>query len=225
MAQAIQRKPEAPAVVRASALQRSIKVEQLTCCIGAEISNVRLATAAIDDDLLAEIRSLLLKHRVLFFRDQDISRAEHVAFARRFGELEDHPVAGSDPDHPGLVRIYKSLDSEKEHYENAFHCDATWRECPPFGCVLRCVETPEVGGDTIWVNMVEAYEKLPDSIKARIKGLRAKHSIEHTFGAAMPPEARMKLAAQYPATEHPVVRMHPETGERSSSSAASPATS
>jgi taurine dioxygenase len=214
MTQAIQRRPETPAVVRAHTLQNSIKVEQLTCSIGAELSNVSLAAAAVDDTLLAEIRSLLLKHRVLFFRDQDISRAEHVAFARRFGELEDHPVAGSDPDHPGLVRIYKSLDSKKEHYENAFHCDATWRERPPFGCVLRCVETPEVGGDTIWVNMVEAYKNLPDFIKARIEGLRAKHSIEHTFGAAMPPEARAKLAAQYPAAEHPVVRTHPETGEK-----------
>src|SRR5499433_2088918 len=181
MTQAIQRKPEAPAVVHASALQRSLKVEQLTCSIGAEVSNVSLATAAIDDDLLAEIRSLLLKHRVLFFRDQAITRADHVAFARRFGKLEDHPVAGSDPDHPGLVRIYKDLSSPPEHYENGYHCDATWRESPPMGCVLRCVETPEVGGDTIWVNMVEAYRRLPEHIKAQIAGLRARHSIEATF--------------------------------------------
>jgi taurine dioxygenase len=121
MTQAIQRKPEAPAVMRASALQRLLKAEQVTCSIGAEVSNVSLATAAVDDALLVEIRSLLLKYRVLFFRDQDITHVEHVAFARRFGELEDHPVAGSDPDHPGLVRIYKSLDSKKEHYEQAFH--------------------------------------------------------------------------------------------------------
>ena len=89
--------------------------------------------------------------------------AEHVALAERFGPLEDHPVAGSDPDHPGLVRIYKDLDSKPEHYENAFHCDATWREVPPFGSVLRCVEGPPVGGDTIWVNMAEAYRRLPDA--------------------------------------------------------------
>src|SRR5262245_40380212 len=198
----------APAVVRAQS-RGSIRVDPLTCTIGAELSNVSLGDASRDAELFAEIRSLLLKHRVLFFRDQDITRAEHVAFARRFGELEDHPVVGSDPDHPGLVRIYKSLDSKKEHYENAFHCDATWRECPPFGCVLRCVEAPEVGGDTIWVNMVEAYEKLPDTVKARIDGLRAKHSIENTFGAALPPEERAQLAAQSPGAEHPVVRTHP----------------
>src|SRR5262245_18916541 len=214
MTQAIQRKPEAPAVVRANALQRSLKVEQLTCCIGAEISNVSLATAAVDDALLAEIRSLLLKHRVLFFRDQDITRAEHVAFAQRFGELEDHPVAGSDPDHPGLVRIYKSLDSKKEHYENAWHTDGTWRETPAMGCVLRCVECPPVGGDTMWANMALAYENLPDSIKQQIAELRANHSFESSFAAAMPIEKRLAMKAQYPDTEHPVVRTHPETGEK-----------
>ena len=112
--------------------------------------------------LVAEIRALLLKHRVLFFRDQDITRAEHVAFARHFGELEDHPVAGSDPENPGLVRIYKSPDTPNDRYENAWHTDATWREKPPFGCVLRCVECPPVGGDTMWANMALAYERLPE---------------------------------------------------------------
>ena len=111
---------------------------------------------------MAEIRALLLKHKVLFFRDQDITRAEHVAFARHFGELEDHPVAGSDPENPGLVRIYKSPDSPNDRYENSWHTDATWREKPPFGCVLRCVECPPVGGDTMWANMALAYERLPE---------------------------------------------------------------
>ena len=72
-----------------------MKVEQLTCTIGAELIGVNLADAVHDDGLFAEIRAQLLKHRVVFLRDQDITRAEHVAFARRFGELEDHPVAGS----------------------------------------------------------------------------------------------------------------------------------
>src|SRR5689334_7882365 len=98
----------APAVVAADSLTSSIRVEPLTCTIGAELSNVSLGAASRDAALAAEIRSLLLKYRVLFFRDQDITRAEHVAFARHFGALEDHPVVGSDPDHAGLVRIYKS---------------------------------------------------------------------------------------------------------------------
>ncbi|MDN3922945.1 TauD/TfdA dioxygenase family protein [Roseateles violae] len=204
----------APAVVQAAALTRSIRVEQLTCAIGAELSNVNLGAASRDPGLVAEIRALLLKHRVLFFRDQDITRAEHVAFARHFGELEDHPVAGSDPDNPGLVRIYKSPEQPNDRYENAWHTDATWREQPPFGCVLRCVECPPVGGDTMWANMVLAYEKLPEDVKSRIAGLRARHSIEASFGAAMPVEKRLGLHAQFPDAEHPVVRIHPETGEK-----------
>jgi taurine dioxygenase len=205
---------EAPAVVRPGALRNSIRVEQLTCAIGAELSNVNLGDASRDPILVAEIRQLLLRHKVLFFRDQDITRAEHVAFARHFGDLEDHPVAGSDPENPGLVRIYKSPDSPNDRYENAWHADATWREKPPFGCVLRCVECPPVGGDTMWANMVLAYEKLPEHIKTQIAGLRARHSIEASFGAAMPIEKRHALHAQFPDAEHPVVRTHPETGEK-----------
>ena len=191
-----------------------MQVEQLSCNIGAELFGVNLAEAIHDAGLFAEIRAQLLKHRVLFLRDQDISRAEHVAFARRFGELEDHPVIGSHPDHPGLVQVYKNPDSPVDRYENSWHTDASWREAPPMGCVLRCVECPPVGGDTMWANMVVAYERLPDDVKAKLEGLRARHSIEATFGAAMPIEKRLALKAQYPDAEHPVVRTHPETGEK-----------
>ena len=111
--------PTAPAIVSAAALQDSIRVEPLTCTIGAELSNVNLGVASRDPVMMSEINSLLLKYKVLFFRDQDITRAEHVAFASHFGELEDHPVAGSDPDHPGLVQIYRGGDAKDEHYENA----------------------------------------------------------------------------------------------------------
>ena len=202
-----------PALVRRTSIG-SIQAKRLTVGIGAELSNLNLADAAEDDALFAEVRSLLLQHKVLFLRDQEITRAQHVAFASRFGSLEDHPVVGSDPDHPGLVRIYKDLDSPPEHYENAWHCDATWRDAPPMGAVLRCIECPETGGDTIWANMAKAYEDLPPHIKDQIADLRASHSIESTFGAAMPMEQRHALKARFPDAEHPVVRTHPETGEK-----------
>ncbi|UTW12383.1 TauD/TfdA dioxygenase family protein [Marinobacterium rhizophilum] len=188
--------------------------EQLTCSIGAELQGLNIADAINDDGLFNEIKALLLEHKVLFLRDQAISRAEHLAFARRFGELEDHPVAGSDPEHPGLVRIYKSPEQPNDRYENAWHTDATWRETPPMGAVLRCIECPPVGGDTLWANMALAYEKLPEDIKRRIAGLRARHSIEATFGAAMPIDKRLALKAQFPDAEHPVVRPHPQSGEK-----------
>ena len=189
-----------------------MKVEKLTRTIGAEVSGIRLGDAAHDAGLFAEIRALLLAHRVLFLRDQDITRAEHVAFARRFGDLEDHPIAGSDPEHPGLVRIYRS--EERNPYENNWHVDGLWRDNPAMGAVLRCIECPSDGGDTIWANMVEAYSRLPEDLKTRIAGLRAKSSIEHSFGAAMSMEDRQALSAKHPPAEHPVVRTHPETGEK-----------
>jgi taurine dioxygenase len=192
----------------------TMRVEPMTRALGAELHGIDLADAVHDDAMFAEIRALLLKHKVLFLRAQHFTRAKHVAFARRFGPLEDHPVVGSDPEHPGLVRIYKGPDSRQEQYENAWHCDTTWRECPQFGAVLRCVEGPAVGGDMLWANMALAYERLPENIKAQIAGLRARHSIEASFGAAMPAEKRLALHAQFPDAEHPVVRTHPETGEK-----------
>ncbi|QBY55139.1 TauD/TfdA dioxygenase family protein [Cupriavidus oxalaticus] len=191
-----------------------MRVEQLTCAIGAELIGVSLADAIHDDGLFAGIREALLKHRVLFLRDQDITAAQHVAFARRFGELEDHPVTGSDPENPGLVQIYKTPANPPDRYENAWHTDATWREVPPLGAVLRCRECPPIGGDTMWANMVLAYENLPGHVKEQIADLRARHSIEASFGAAMPIERRLALKSQFPDAEHPVVRTHPETGEK-----------
>jgi len=191
-----------------------MRVEKLTANIGAEIHGVDLAEAARNDDLFGAIKQALLEHKVLFLRQQVISKGDHVAFAERFGKLEDHPVAGSDLYHPGLVCIYKDLDSPPDFYENAWHCDATWRECPPMGAVLRCIECPQVGGDTLWANMAKAYADLPEHIKETIDGLYARHSIEASFGARMPIEKRHALKAQYPDAEHPVVRTHPETGEK-----------
>ena len=190
------------------------RVQPLTATIGAELFDVDLGEVSRDAALFAELRALLLRHKVLFLRDQDFSRAEHVALAERFGPLEDHPALGSDPDHPGLVRIYKDLDSAPEHYENSFHCDTTWRVNPSMGSVLRAVQIPPVGGDTIWVNMAQAYARLPESVKERIDGLRARHSIEASFGAKLPIEARHALHDRFPDAEHPVVRTHPETGEK-----------
>jgi taurine dioxygenase len=202
----------APVVVRAETLNSSLKVERVSPALGAEISNISLHNAVEDDDLFGEIRALLLQHKVLFFRDQDISPETHVAFARRFGRLEDHPVAPSHPDHPELLLLYR--ETEQRSYENTWHSDATWRAEPPFGAVLRCVSCPEVGGDTMWANMALAYAHLPGDIKQRIAGLRAKHSIEHSFGGYMSAEERAKLSAANPMVEHPVVRTHPETGEK-----------
>lgn len=194
-----------------------MRIEPMTCAIGAELLDVNLGDAVRDDGLFNEIYAALLKHKVLFLRDQTLdklSRHDHMAFAQRLGQLEDHPVAPSHPEAPGLVQIYKNPDSPIDRYENSWHCDGTFRATPAKACVLRCIECPPVGGDTMWANMVLAYDQLPASVKADIEGLIASHSFNASFGAAMPTDKRLALKAQYPDAEHPVVRTHPETGEK-----------
>jgi taurine dioxygenase len=194
-----------------------VRIEQLTCAIGAELHDVNLGDAVRDEALFQEIYAALLQHKVLFLRDQTLdklSRLDHMAFANKLGELETHPMVPSHPDAPGLVQIYKTPDSPIDRYENAWHTDGTWREAPALGCVLRCIECPPVGGDTMWANMVLAYEKLPQRVKEQINHLIANHSFNASFASAMPQDKRLAMRAQYPDAEHPVVRTHPETGEK-----------
>ena len=182
-----------------------MQIEQLTCNIGAELTGVNLRDAGNDESLFNEIYAALLKHRVLFLRDQDISSKEHAAFAARMGELEDHPILPTPEDTPGLVRIYKTPDKPVGRYENVWHHDNTWRAVPSKACVLRCVECPSVGGDTMWVNMVAAYENLPDDVKAQIADLRASHSFLDTMSAMIPEEQHAAMREKWPAVEHRVV--------------------
>ncbi len=194
-----------------------MRLEPMTCAIGAELLDLNLGDAVHDDALFNAVYDALLKYKVLFLRDQTLdklSRHDHMAFAQRLGQLEDHPMAPSHPEAPGLVQIYKNPDSPVDRYENAWHTDGTWRETPALGCVLRCIECPPVGGDTAWANMVLAYDKLPAHVKSEIDGLWANHSFNSSFAAAMPQEKRLAMKAQYPDAEHPVVRTHPETGEK-----------
>jgi taurine dioxygenase len=213
--------PTAPAIVRPSVRRHSIKVELSTPAIGAELSNISLADAALDPDVIAEIRALWLKHKVLFFRDQNISAMEQQNFAAQFAELEAHPFAPSHPEADKLLMLYRNLDPskpknyvEKASRENLWHADVTYKKAPPRGAVLRFELGPDTGGDTMWSNMVMAYANLPATIKQRIDGLYAKHDAEHTFGAQLPIAERHAMAAKSPAVEHPVVLIHPETGEK-----------
>ncbi len=211
---------KAPAIVRSSIRQHSIKVELSTPAIGAEITNVSLADVAKDPALAAEIRALWLQHKVLFFRDQHVTPMEHQEFAARFGELEAHPTLPMHPEAPMLLPLYRNLDPSKPNHvekasrENIWHVDLSYLQTPTRGAVLRCEACPETGSDTMWANMVLAYEMLPERIKLRIDGLYARHDAEHMFAAQLPIEKRHAVAANMPSVDHPVVREHPETGEK-----------
>lgn len=186
-------------------------VERSTPTIGAQIGGIDLREP-LDDDTYLALRRALLKYKVLFFREQDITPAQQVALAHRFGELEVHPTFPHHPDHDELVIIGRN--ETKRGRENLYHTDVSWREIPSMGSMLRCVQCPEVGGDTIWINMVAAYENLPDDVKARIDGLTAVHEFLPLFGIVIPEDQHAAMRQKYPPAVHPVVRTHPETGEK-----------
>ncbi|MDO8277208.1 MAG: TauD/TfdA family dioxygenase [Burkholderiaceae bacterium] len=185
----------------------------LSPTLGLELEGIALDDAFSDADIRS-LRQLLAEHKVLVFRDQDIAPAHHVAFARHFGELEVHPFIKQHPEHPELVVFTHDADSRGT--ENIFHSDTSFYPAPSMGSILRCIECPEVGGDTIFVNMVAAYEDLPEPVKQKIAGLAAIHDASVTFGGLRTPtpQARQALREKLPPTEHPVVRTHPETGEK-----------
>ena len=184
-----------------------LTIEPLTPVIGAEIAGVDLKSVTTDQ--VAEIRDALLQHQVIFFRDQTLNQQEHIHFARHFGELEIHPATPKGQDNPEVLHIAHGPDSKGR--ENMWHSDVTWREKPSLGSILKAVEVPGVGGDTLFANMAEAYERLPDSIKDKIAGKIAVHDIARVFAGRLNKTAE-QLRETYPVMEHPVVRTHPETG-------------
>lgn len=201
-------------------LVRSLASEDLTILpmtptIGAEIEWGDLSRPLAASTVSA-LRQALLDWKVLFFRDQDITTEQHLAFARNFGELEVHPFAPHKPDYPEVLAI--THDDESKGRENTWHSDVTWRVEPSLGSVLRAVEVPPVGGDTLFADMCAAYDGLKDEVKAKIDGAVAVHDFTH-FRAGMrrrgaTEEQIRAFNDKYPMVEHPVVRTHPETGRK-----------
>jgi taurine dioxygenase len=187
-----------------------LSLAPLSPTIGAEVSGVDLR-GPFPAELVEELRSAILEWKVLFFRDQHLTGEEHRAFARLWGELEVHPFLRQG-EVPEVVRFEKGAD--EPGLENNWHSDVSWREVPSFGSVLRAVEVPAVGGDTLWVDMAAAYDGLPPDVRERVDGLSAVHDFVHTFGAAMTASQLEEARAKFPPAVHPVVRTIPETGRK-----------
>ncbi len=186
-------------------------VTPLAATVGAELVGIDL-TKDLADEVIAEIRQALLDYKVIFFRDQPIDQSQHLAFARRFGDLEIHPFIPPNPDHPELVRFEKSADVGG--YENQWHHDVTWREAPSMAAILHAIEVPATGGDTLFCDMHAAYEGLDDETTTRIDGLTAVHDYAQAFGRGVPDDQQAAMREKYPMVEHPVVRTHPETDRK-----------
>jgi len=197
------------ATLARSAVSSELTVQPLTPAIGAEIGNVDLASPDIAERI-PDIRAALLQHGVIFFRDQHLTQEQHIAFARHFGALEIHPATPKDQVNREILRIVHGPESRGQ--ENSWHSDVTWREKPSLGSILRAVEVPEVGGDTLFANMHLAFERLSPRMKRFISTLTAVHDIARVFARRLGKRPE-ELHEQYPPMRHPVVRTHPETGK------------
>jgi len=193
-----------------SELPSQLNVQPLEPTIGAEIRGLDLRQP-ISDDLRDEIKATLLRYKVVFFRDQELNRDQHAAFAERFGRLYTHPNTTRDDK---IAQIHKIAASDFAKYERVadpttieagYHTDTSWRLVPTWGAVLRAVTLPEVGGDTIWVDAGAAYDGLSDDAKKRLEG----RHVTHDFRAAL-----NRVGQDYPIVAHPIVRTHRETGNK-----------
>jgi taurine dioxygenase len=192
------------------------QVRRLGASLGAEILGVDLK-APMDDDAVAAFEAALVEHKVLAVRDQFLTTEQHVAFSRRFGELEVHPMRPQGQFPEILV-----LDNHKDNpvlSTDVWHSDTTFRKTPTKYTILRCEIMPEFGGDTLWANMDAAYDGLSDTFRTMISSLRAVHDFQN-FRVLFKntEEDRIKLHRMedmFPNPSHPVVRTHPVTGRKS----------
>ena len=197
-----------------------ITVNKLAGNIGAQISGIDTGYVVSDEDVAA-IRQVLLDQKVVFLRNQSLNYARQVAFAERLGSLTlGHPTLSSPPDQPFLEEI----DSRHGVRANHWHTDVTFVDRPPAFTLLHAVVIPPVGGDTIWANTATAYQSLPADLRDLADRLRIVHTNDYDYAAVTGrdergdgavEERRKEFVSTVYETEHPAVRVHPETDERS----------
>jgi taurine dioxygenase len=194
---------------------RHIRVRPIAGSLGAEVDGIALAS--LSDNSFDEVRAALLEHQVLFFRDQNITRDEHKAFARRFGALHVHPFEQQlkNEGHPEFI-VFKS-DRSYPFVSGVWHTDATFLAEPPFASILRCVVAPEYGGDTLWASMYAAHDALSDRMQRMLSDLTAIHDTSRALAvlAYRNEQPSGENALRLVSAEHPVVLTHPETGRKS----------
>jgi taurine dioxygenase len=190
-----------------------IQVQPLAGSLGAEITGVDLSQP-IDDPTQKEIHDAWMQHQVLFLRRQRITRDQHKAFARRFGELHVHAVLRQleSEGHPEIVVL--ESNEKLRFVADSWHSDVTFEREPPMGSILRAVLAPDYGGDTLWASMYAAYEALSDAMQRMLSGLRAQHSGDF-FNYVTKDSAQKQALAKNDGAVHPVIRTHPVTGRKS----------
>jgi taurine dioxygenase len=198
------------------AAHASIEVRRVAGALGAEISGVDLARQ-LDDVTVAEIRSAWLEHLVVFFRGQQLTPVQFMAFARRLGEPVEYPFVKGIEGFPEIIEV-KKLEHERTNFGGIWHSDTAYLEMPPMASMLLAREVPPVGGDTEFANQYAAYEALSPTLRGVLDGLAAVNSsakadVTRTREDRVRTDGRGDAREQYEA-EHPAVRTHPETGRK-----------
>ena len=200
------------AVAAATATDYStLQVTPSTGGIGGEISGVDLRE--LSDELISDLKQAWLDYKVLFFRGQELTKKQHIAYGQALGTLEIHPFTPNDDEYPEIIVLHST--PERFFAAQTWHSDVTFRRCPPLGSILYGRIVPNWGGDTCFANMELAYEQLSDDLKKQVEELKAVHSMSKTFALRMTVEEKEQAFIKYPDQVHPVVRTHPETGRKS----------
>ena len=208
-----------------------IQVKPLAAAMGAEICDVDVPN--MTDEQFAEVRDALFRHKMIYFRNQKLSHADHEVFSLRFGPFAEDAYTSGVPDHRNVHPLIKEADDRSKHvFGEGWHTDSPFLPEPPSVTILRSIQIPPYGGDTIWCNTALAYDMLSDTYKAMIAGLKVHFSMRDVLKSVQEnSETRDnpmgKLAATKGAAQlsddllrkikgnvHPMVRTHPVSGEK-----------
>ncbi|MBS37661.1 MAG: taurine dioxygenase [Thiotrichales bacterium] len=189
-------------------------IRPYSSAIGAEVDGVDLSRP-LSTEVTAAVHAALLDHHVLFFRDQELTPKQHVQFSRQLGELESYPFSDGLHGEPEIVEIVK-LPDEYVNFGSGWHVDMSFNPSSPDGAALYAKEIPQSGGDTLFCNLTVAFEMLSDGYRELLERMHGVHDSDVDYDGTFELKGmRMKSEYQRVFTVHPLIRVHPETGQRS----------
>lgn len=199
-------------------MTETLTIRRLAGALGAELGGVDLSKP-LADATIAQIRTALVEHQVIFFRDQTLTPAEQTAFGARFGPLNIHPYVSGMASQPEVMEIIKE-PTDKINFGGGWHSDMSFLETPAIGSILYALEVPEFGGDTLFASQAAAFDALSEGLKTTLEGLSAVHSAAREYSSAGH-SAKQRASMQVAEADgyvgeyvHPMVLVHPESGRK-----------
>lgn len=198
-------------------MNERLNIQALGPYIGAQVSNLNLSRP-LSDAQFEQLYHALLRHQVLFLRDQPVTPEQQRALAGRFGDLHIHPVYPHAPDVEEII-VLDTHDNNPPDNDN-WHTDVTFIETPPAAAILAAKRLPETGGDTLWASGIAAWNALSEPFKTLLNGLHAEHDFTKSFQelkyrkTAEEHENWKRAVAKNPPVQHPVIRTHPVSGKK-----------